>query len=53
MECQVCGEASVEACGGCGAMFYCGRAHAAAHWAVHWEECSRMAGQVSRAEVRQ
>lgn len=55
MMCQLCGKQTSEAvpCTGCGGLFYCSHAHRLAHSRVcHAEECSRMAEQMSRSEVR-
>ena len=48
-ECHLCGAAATQSCGGCGALFYCGDAHRAAHWqgGHGGAECARLAADVA------
>ena len=48
-ECHLCGAAATQSCGGCGALFYCGDAHRAAHWqgGHSGAECARLAADVA------
>ena len=49
-ECHLCGCAATQACGSCGALFYCGDAHRAVHWTEGGHggaECARMAADVA------
>ena len=50
--CQICGEDGEFECPLCGAFAYCSKKHARLHHrAGHAQECSRMAGQMSKALV--
>ena len=55
-ECHLCGAAATQSCGACGALFYCGEAHRALHWADGGHggaECVRLAADVAAgAELR-